>query len=231
MANFSITHTGAIVSAGPEMKSAIQGAVIDLSGGAKPCQFGYAIPTPDAGMYDTGYVVTDSQTLISILQDSAATELEAASGMKPGELGAIVNGVYDCDCAKLMAMYAAYTRQQKVGDAYILSVSDVYNILARSYSLQGNINQTLMDSGYGGPITGYNAIPLMDGTSTYVPPSPNCGAGAKVINGNDLPPVGGLNLVGASEDDGESKWWLLGGVAAAGLAGYTVFRMMKRGRK
>lgn len=181
-------------------------------------------------------VTLPSSELISALTSAAVVALNIPNFTQN-------DGTYNPAVAQLMSYYASWTRNgEPVEPYYILGQEDVYNLLAQDPNVQEMwVNNTLRNNGFEG-ISGLNGIPLVQkGVSHLVKPSKEAfkaklPAGSKVTDSEELPPPeggeGGLNVIGVySHDPDDNKWWLLGGVAAAGLAGYTVFRMMKRGRK
>lgn len=232
MPSFSVNHMGTIIQVGsPEMLSMLDGAIIDLSGGAKLCQFGYAVATMDEGAYDAGFIVTDSETLIGILIYGAVTELEAAQG-KSIEFPQ-GHKVYDCQTAMLMGMYAAYTRGTPYdGSGYVLTMNDVYNLLARNQLFQEEVNRGLVASGkYSGPLSGNNSIPLVKtGHGLFSKPANTCPATVTVIDGETLPTVGGIDVVGAYQEDEGYGWKLWAGVGALAVASVVGYKMVKKGR-
>jgi hypothetical protein len=237
MANITTQMTATIPAGSQMMVDLFKSAILDLSGGSKNCQIPFAVPTlmegeAKEGVYDCGYSMMDSEMLISLLTYGAIDELQQASG-KTLDFP-VPKYAYDCDTAVLMGMYSAFTRGQQSfdGKGYIITVNDAYNILSRCSMFQEQVNITLEQTGYGGPFSGNNAIPLLqDDYCRLVKPTSPCGSDVVVIDGENLPPVGGIGVDLVSDKEKEAGWPLwVAAAAAVGVAGYGVIHLMKKGR-
>lgn len=219
------------IADGNVMLTWAQSTVVNLANPSAPSSVNFAVPYSEPGTYTIVNVTMESEELINALIGAAALALNLGDSFSSRP------GVYNADVARLMALYASWTRGgTDVGDYYILGPIDVYNLLAQDPAVQEIwVNATLNASGYEG-VSGLNGIPLVQqGISQFLAPDKDAfkaqlPPGSKVTGVEDLPNPEGLETVGAGEKE-ESKWWLYGGIAAAGVAAYTVYAMTKRGRR
>lgn len=216
---FQTIQNPTVLSDGNQLMAAAQSTVVNLVTSSAPSLIVFAVPAEEPGTFTTVSVSMTSSELINALDAAAVRAMNVPNYEQ-------YNGKYDINTARLMSVYGSWIRGgADVGEYYIIGQQDVYNLLAQDPSFQQLINS----------VSGKNGIPLVqEGVGTFLAPSKDAFSDQvpldSVVTYDEVEkPEGGYDFTGAGEDD-MSKWWLWGGIAAAGVVGYGLFSMVKKGR-
>lgn len=219
---------------GNQLLAAAQSSVINLANPTATSLILFAVPAMEPGTFTTVSVSMPSSELIDALVAAAVRALDIPNWTYS-------TGTYNGNVAGLMALYASWTRQgADVGEYFIIGPEDVFNLLSQDQPIQDMwVNYELQANGFEGA-SGLNGIPLVQrGVSSFLPPTkqqvlealPQGTSETEIVDYTEVQPPPSLEQVKAGEDTDTDKWWLAAGVGAAALAGYGVFRLVKKGRK
>jgi len=187
------------------------------------------------GIYKYGYVDTDSDTVIYLLEISLLRWLQAMYGVR--DYGIEPSGVFDCQSAKAMVLYARWLQGIELADAdaykpgpveaqHLLSSSEPLNLRVVE---KARLTDSMVNAAYIAiPDEAYSAPPFQAGCGFVHGYE---GTGGSTVWAPVPSDSQGMQLAGYSEGAEEGTNWLLWGGLALGAVGAFMFGSTLFGKK
>lgn len=177
---------------------------------------------------------------LNLLRHAAVSHLNKKNELIPGIDTARHVSVYDCDMARLMAIYASDIRGgAPVGQGYVLQPEDVRTLLQNDQWVLSVIGSKLHEAGYKGEFHTLIGVPLiaddLDEHNRFIVPNRNqlsSQCSLNILEPNQIPSLGpetpgGIDQVSVVEKEDKTMTYLaVGGIAA--LAGVGIYYMAKK---
>lgn len=226
---------GTVADADTEViKGILAASKCNLSAPGNVCTFFVVAPGGSEAGREFGQVVTNSESVIQMVQEGIKARLAALYVGATPEVP--LSGSYDCATAQHARLWAQWkyattdaVKTIESADAYVVGADDVVYLLQDSVTFQTLIMQSRgLPAGF---VADAAYIPVVAGTAfggAFASPPVPCGT--TVVTGSDegngaLPGLVDVNAL--SEHKGMSGWTMVAigaGVVAAGGAAYALLR-------